>query len=187
MVWILTKLQTWVAVLKRSETIHHSSNFGWGVGNAIHFLWSGKRMGIALLFPQNHPLLHYQQFLPVSDIWLLLFNLLLTMYWLWRALISISNGISRFSGLFLFQLPGMFGRFVIWEGWECWSGGMAHPLIGMEWLMGAEDIFGQDGRNGWHSILNGWYPSLRTIHIWRPQNYRDLVFLHPLVPYPSWC
>ena len=26
--------------------------------------------------------------------------------------------------------------------------------------MGAEDIFGQDGRNGWHSVLNGWYPSL---------------------------
>ena len=59
------KDQTWVAIQKRSETIHHSSIFGWGVGNAIHFLGSGKRIGIALLSPKNHPLLHYQHFLVV--------------------------------------------------------------------------------------------------------------------------
>ena len=47
--------QTGVAILKRMVTIHHSTKFGRELWNAILFLRSATRMGIALLFHLNHP------------------------------------------------------------------------------------------------------------------------------------
>ena len=47
-------------------------------------------------------------------------------------------------------------------GWECWSGGMAHPYFGREGRMGMGTVFRKDGREGGPSEKNGRYPSLAT-------------------------
>ena len=46
------------------------------------------------------------------------------------------------------------------NGWECWSGGMAHPYFGREGRMGMVTVFKKDGREGRPSEKNGSYPSL---------------------------
>ena len=52
-------------------------------------------------------------------------------------------------------------KFDMKNGWECWSGGMAHPYFGREGRMGMGTVFKKDGREGRPSEKNGRYPSLR--------------------------
>lgn len=65
-------------------------------------------------------------------------------------------------------------------GWECWSGGMAHPNFGREGRMGMGTVFKKNGREGRPSEKNGRYPSLCHKHLFKVKFviFLSLKFLH---------